>query len=119
MRHDPIDPADSPGPECPPDDPARTPARSRPATDSMLAQEFARRLDELERRVHTAMAKNRATACEQIQAARARLAAGTFGTCERCLTGIPLSRLRASPTARECEACWARVERQAATGSSR
>ncbi|MBI1848577.1 MAG: hypothetical protein HYR86_16625 [Candidatus Rokubacteria bacterium] len=121
MRHDPIDPARSPGPERPPDAPADARARPRRPTDSTLARRFEWRLDERERRAHTAIAgeENLAAELEEIRAARARLATGTFGTCERCLTQIPLSRLRAWPTARECAACRARVERQAAAGSSR
>ena len=42
---------------------------------------------------------------EEIDAAQARLEAGAFGTCERCLRPIGLARLRARPTARLCAAC--------------
>lgn len=42
---------------------------------------------------------------DEIAAAQARLATGTFGVCERCATRIPLPRLRAVPTARLCLAC--------------
>ncbi len=42
---------------------------------------------------------------DEIDAAQARLAAGTFGACERCAKPIPLARLRAMPTARLCVAC--------------
>jgi RNA polymerase-binding protein DksA len=42
---------------------------------------------------------------DEIDAAQARLAAGTFGVCERCGKPIPLTRLRAVPTARRCVAC--------------
>lgn len=41
----------------------------------------------------------------EIDAARARLAAGRFGTCERCGHEIPLARLRALPAARLCVVC--------------
>lgn len=50
---------------------------------------------------------------EEIDAARARLAAGAFGTCEGCGGAIPLPRLRAVPTARLCVDCQARHERPA------
>jgi RNA polymerase-binding transcription factor DksA len=52
---------------------------------------------------------------DEIDAAQARLAAGTFGACERCSTAIPLARLRAVPTARCCIACE-RVAERAARG---
>jgi len=41
----------------------------------------------------------------EIDAAQSRLAAGTFGTCERCGASIALARLRALPAARLCIAC--------------
>ena len=48
---------------------------------------------------------------DEIAAARARLAAGTYGACEGCHRAIPLARLRAIPTARYCVACQHREER--------
>lgn len=39
--------------------------------------------------------------------ALARLAAGTYGTCERCGGPISLSRLRVIPSATHCEQCSA------------
>lgn len=47
----------------------------------------------------------------EIDAARARLAAGTFGVCEQCKKAIPLARLRALPTARLCVVCERAAER--------
>ncbi|WP_206491841.1 TraR/DksA C4-type zinc finger protein [Rhodococcus sp. KRD162] len=41
----------------------------------------------------------------EIDAARARLAAGTYGSCERCGREIPLMRLEALPAARRCVLC--------------
>ncbi|HEY2994183.1 MAG TPA: c-type cytochrome [Methylomirabilota bacterium] len=41
----------------------------------------------------------------EIEAAQARLAAGTFGACETCRRPIPLARLRATPSARHCPDC--------------
>ena len=38
----------------------------------------------------------------EIDAAEARLAEGTYGTCEVCGTSIPDARLEARPTARAC-----------------
>lgn len=48
---------------------------------------------------------------DEIDAAQARLAAGTYGACEGCRRPIPLTRLRAVPTARHCVACQRREER--------
>jgi DnaK suppressor protein len=50
-------------------------------------------------------------ALDAIADARARLAAGTYGTCEGCHRAIPLARLRAMPAARYCVACQHREER--------
>jgi DnaK suppressor protein len=47
---------------------------------------------------------------DEIDAAQARLEAGTFGSCERCVRPIPLSRLRVKPTARYCVSCQSREE---------
>ena len=50
-------------------------------------------------------------ALDAIADARARLAAGTYGTCEGCHRAIPLARLRAMLAARYCVACQHREER--------
>ena len=47
----------------------------------------------------------------EIDAAQARLAAGTFGVCEGCGKPIPLTRLRALPTARSCVPCQVKQEK--------
>ena len=41
----------------------------------------------------------------EVDAALARVAAGTYGTCQRCGTAIPEERLEARPTAAYCVAC--------------
>jgi len=43
----------------------------------------------------------------EVDAARARLADGTYGTCERCGEPIGEGRLEARPTARTCIRCAA------------
>lgn len=50
---------------------------------------------------------------DEIEAARARLAAEVFGVCEECGGVIPLARLRALPTTRYCLSCQTRRERAA------
>lgn len=47
----------------------------------------------------------------EIDAALARIAAGTYGACERCGNEIGAARLEALPSARWCLECAAVVER--------
>ena len=47
---------------------------------------------------------------EAIQAALARIDAGTYGICETCGETISAARLTARPTARRCVACQERLE---------
>ncbi len=46
----------------------------------------------------------------QIDAALARIDAGTFGKCEECQGKIPADRLRAIPYTRYCVACARKLE---------
>lgn len=48
----------------------------------------------------------------QIEQARARLAAGTYGQCVDCGESIAPARLQAQPTAARCTACQALFERR-------
>ncbi len=50
---------------------------------------------------------------DEVDAAQARLAAGTFGVCADCHRPIALSRLRANPAARHCLGCQRRAEARA------
>lgn len=45
---------------------------------------------------------------EELDAALARVAAGTYGSCERCGRSIPTERLRARPATTSCIACLTR-----------
>lgn len=47
----------------------------------------------------------------EIAAARGRVRAGTYGSCESCAEPIPVARLQARPTARTCLACAAGARR--------
>ncbi len=58
------------------------------------------RLEELERQE-----------LDEIDAARARIVAGTYGFCEECQGAIPLARLRALPVSRFCLSCQLKRER--------
>jgi RNA polymerase-binding transcription factor len=55
---------------------------------------------------------------DEVNAALARLEAGTYGVCEACSRPIPLGRLRAIPTARYCVECQVVEERRRAAESS-
>jgi RNA polymerase-binding protein DksA len=48
---------------------------------------------------------------DEIQAALARMEAGTYGRCETCGHAIPPARLEALPTARRCVPCQEQAER--------
>jgi DnaK suppressor protein len=50
----------------------------------------------------------------EIEAALARLSAGTYGSCIGCDDPIGIERLRANPAARRCEPCQRRYEAAAA-----
>ena len=62
----------------------------------------------LEREVADASAARARDAIEDIDAALARMDAGTYGLCESCGVGIPVERLGVIPHARFCVPCSAR-----------
>jgi len=47
----------------------------------------------------------------ELEAARARIADGSYGVCADCGVDIPLARLRAQPAALRCLACQERREK--------
>ena len=58
-----------------------------------------------ERSQVAALARQAETRLVETEAALSRLAAGTYGVCERCSAPIPAERLEARPTARTCVHC--------------
>jgi RNA polymerase-binding transcription factor DksA len=64
----------------------------------------------LEREVADASAARALDAIEDIDAALARIDAGTYGLCEACRRPIPVERLEVIPHARLCVPCSARPE---------
>lgn len=71
-----------------------------------LAQHAAEELEPGdERELADARAEQHVEAIGDLEAALARLATGTYGSCERCATAIPFERLEAMPAARRCVAC--------------
>jgi DnaK suppressor protein len=61
-----------------------------------------------ERAQITALARHVRTHLDEIDAALARVEAGTYGRCERCGAAIGDERLDARPTARTCVGCAGR-----------
>ena len=59
----------------------------------------------VERERDLALSAQARSAVDEIDAALARLAAGTYGVCERCGQNIPKERLRALPHAALCVTC--------------
>jgi RNA polymerase-binding transcription factor DksA len=55
----------------------------------------------------------------ELNAARARIDAGTYGACVDCGTDIPLGRLEAYSAAIRCTACQTRAETRAGTTHAR
>jgi RNA polymerase-binding transcription factor DksA len=58
-----------------------------------------------ERELSDVLAARNAETVRDLEAALARLDAGTYGACERCGNAIPFERLEAMPHARLCVAC--------------
>ncbi|HVC38921.1 MAG TPA: TraR/DksA family transcriptional regulator [Candidatus Dormibacteraeota bacterium] len=48
---------------------------------------------------------------EEVRAALAKLAAGTYGSCEDCQGPVPAARLQALPWATRCVDCQSRLRR--------
>lgn len=65
----------------------------------------------LERAREVALLASTEKALAEIAAARARLAAGTYGTCASCGNSIPRERLEIRPEAQYCVACAAKRRR--------
>jgi len=58
------------------------------------------------------MAQRHAAELQEIDAALARIADGSYGVCEECGNAIGLARLQAQPAARLCIACQERLEQR-------
>lgn len=61
--------------------------------------------------VNLLLVENQEYLLAECGAAVARIAAGTYGLCERCSAEIPAGRLDAFPYARHCVRCAALLER--------
>jgi DnaK suppressor protein len=67
---------------------------------------------DLETDTTISMAQRHAAELQEIDAALARIADGSYGECEECGGAIGLARLQAQPTARLCIACQERLEQR-------
>ena len=81
------------------------------------ADHFERREDSsaqvaTERELELAISEREASELTMIDAALARIEAGTYGECINCASPIPESRLQASPEAPRCIACQEKLEQQ-------
>jgi RNA polymerase-binding transcription factor DksA len=61
-----------------------------------------------ERRILDALTHDMRERIAEVDAALARIDAGTYGTCTRCHRPVPAERLQALPTASTCVACAGR-----------
>ncbi len=65
---------------------------------------------DLETALDVAEVSRDASELSEIEAALARVAAGTYGECIECTAAIPHARLHATPSASRCIACQERLE---------
>jgi DnaK suppressor protein len=76
--------------------------------DNHLAENAS---DTLEREIDYTLEENSGHVLAEIDAALARIATGTYGTCETCGGAIAEARLEALPYALQCIDCKRRAER--------
>jgi RNA polymerase-binding protein DksA len=82
---------------------------SSAAGDQHLADHAS---DMFDREVDDSLEENAEQLVREIDAALERIAAGTYGTCDRCGRRIPEDRLDAVPYATLCVACKRMEERE-------
>lgn len=89
--------------------------RAEAAADHFNRREDSSAQVATERELEFAMGERETSELALIDAALARIAAGSFGNCIDCAALIPVPRLQASPEASRCIACQEKAEqRQAA-----
>ena len=82
---------------------------------SELRQALEQRHGELEREIREDLVHD-ASELREIEAARSRLADGTYGECIECGQDIGFARLKATPSALRCIVCQTRFEKTHAPG---
>jgi DnaK suppressor protein len=80
------------------------------------AEDFDRLQQQLNREVAIRNLDRQSALLKYVQAALARIADETYGTCMRCDEAIPEKRLNALPWAAYCVACQENIDRQRAKG---
>lgn len=80
------------------------------------AEDFDRLQQQLNREVAIRNLDRQSAMLKNVQAALARIADETYGTCLRCDEPIPEKRLNALPWAAYCVSCQETIDRQRAKG---
>ena len=85
-------------------------------TTLQVGDEGDRAMNQIEQSNHRAVIGQLQQKLMQVQVARARLDAGTYGVCDDCSCPIPPERLEAIPCATLCIVCQSRREHKKAFG---
>jgi len=87
-----------------------TVSRADAAAEHFGQPEDSRAQVATERELEFALGERETAELAAIDAALARIAAGTYGQCTDCGVTIPAARLQASPEAQRCIPCQEKVE---------
>lgn len=85
-------------------------SRADAAADHFGQPEDSRAQVATERELEFALGERETAELAAIEAALARIEAGTYGQCTDCGATIPAARLHASPDAQRCIACQEKAE---------
>ncbi len=85
-------------------------SRADAAADHFGRPEDSRAQVTTEREIEFALGERETAELAAIDAALARIEAGTYGLCADCGVTIPAARLQASPEAQRCIACQEKAE---------
>ncbi len=72
--------------------------------------------DDQERELHSQLVSLEGRELERIEKAIAAIRTGTYGTCERCQSAIPVARLKLLPYTSHCIRCQEREEAKRSRG---
>lgn len=86
--------------------------RAQAAADHFERREDSSAQVATERELEFAIGERETRELAMLDAALARIAAGTYGECIACASHIPAQRLKASPEAPRCIACQEKVEQR-------
>ena len=86
--------------------------RAQAAADHFERREDSSAQVATERELEFAIGERETSELALLDAALARIAAGTYGECISCAAHIPAKRLKASPEASRCIACQEKAEQR-------